>query len=95
MAIASWLRQDVSKKDIAPSLMELLNLILHKTNFTINGEHYLQEGGTSMETPCAPSFALKNYPFKPSYNFRYIDDICFLWTHGEDKLHQCLEYMNG
>lgn len=51
LAIASWLLQDVSKKDIAQSILELLNLILHNTNFTINGE--LQVGGHSMETPCA------------------------------------------
>lgn len=39
------------KKDIAVPLLELLRLILHNTNFQVNGENFLQIGGTSMGTP--------------------------------------------
>ena len=97
MAVAKWLLNDLLKKDIAKPLLEFLRLILHNTNFTVNDEHYLQIGGTSMETPCFLSFtnlfldkfetnALSNAPFKPSHYFRFIDDIWFVWTQGEDKL---------
>ena len=59
-----------------------------------------------MDTTCAPSFAnlfldkfetkaLKNSTYKPAHYFRYIDDIWFVRTHGEEKLLQFLEYMNS
>ena len=57
LAVADWFRQDHSMDHIAGPLLELLRLILHNTNFCVNDEHYLQVGGTSMGTPCAPSFA--------------------------------------
>ena len=32
---------------------------------------------------------------KPSVWLRYIDDIFFVWAHGEESLQQFLEYLNG
>jgi hypothetical protein len=91
---------------IGPHLLKLLKLILTKTNFNFNGEHYLQVGGTSMGTNVAPSYAilfmdrleckaLDNYRLKPLYYGRYIDDKFICWQHGLDELHQFVAYMNS
>ena len=104
--IKKWLEKDNVNKDLPKSLIELLDLVLHNTNFEFNGENFLQVGGTSMGTPCAPSFAnlflddfetkaLKNYPKKIEHYFRFIDDIWLLWTHGEEELHKFLKYINS
>ena len=39
------------------SIIQLLNLVLSLNNFTFNGDHYLQVGGTAMGTKVAPSYA--------------------------------------
>ena len=84
----------------------MLRLILTLNNFIFNGVHWLQSQGTSMGTCTAPSYAnifmgklestmLSDYPYKPLVWFRYIDDIFFIWTHGNDKLHDFIEYVNN
>ena len=37
---------------------------------------------------------LKTQTYKPLVWFRYIDDIFFIWTHGQDKLQQFLVDLN-
>ena len=39
------------------SLIQLLEFVLAKNKFKFNGQHYLQVGGTSMDTKDAPSYA--------------------------------------
>ena len=106
ISVSKWLLNDPTKKDIARPLLHLLRQVLHNTNFVFNGEHFLQVGGTSMGTPCAPSVAnifldkeetkfIKAAKYKPSNYYRFIDDIWFIWTHGETKLHEFLQYMNS
>jgi hypothetical protein len=106
VAMADHLRRDPEVDRIGPHLLKLLKLILTKTNFNFNGEHYLQAGGTSMGTNVAPSYAilfmdrleckaLDNYRLKPLYYGRYIDDIFICWQHGLDELHQFITYMNS
>ena len=56
LAVSQWLKNYELKKEICNPLLELLKLILHNTNFSMNDENYLQIGGTSMGTPCTPSF---------------------------------------
>ena len=38
---------------------------------------------------------LKTQTSRPLVWFRYIDDIFFLWTHGEEKLKQFLGNLNN
>ena len=68
------------------SLCTLLRLVLLSNNFTFDGEHYLQIGGTVMGTRVAQSLAnifmgeletkmLETALFKPFLYLRYIDDI--------------------
>ena len=83
----------------------LLREVLTKNNFTFNGNHYLQVGGTAMGTKLAPSYAnifmgdlekklLEGYRLEPIMWLRFIDDIFALWTHGLDELYLFLDYMN-
>jgi hypothetical protein len=36
--------------------VEMLTLVLKNSNFTFDGNHYLQINGTAMETKMAPSY---------------------------------------
>ena len=75
-------------------------------NFTFNGDHFLQTGGTAMGTAVAPNYAnlfmdrfetkaLSNWPLKPLIRLRFIGDIFMIWTHGEDKLNEFIQYLNS
>ena len=95
--------------DINPkneTLIELLGMVLKSNNFQFNGDNYLQMSGTAMGTRVAPSYAnlfmttlenkfLENHDNKPRVWLRYIDDIFFIWDHGEDALTEWLEYLNS
>ena len=37
---------------------------------------------------------LESAPLKPRICWRYIDDIFFIWEHGEDSLNLFLEHLN-
>jgi hypothetical protein len=106
VAIADYLRRDPAVDRIGPHLLKLLRLILTRTNFNFNGEHYLQVSGTSMGTNVAPSYAilfmdkleckaLDQYHLKPIFYGRYIDDIFICWQHGLEELTNFLNYMNS
>ena len=106
LAVAAKLRRDPSKAPIANFILDLLKLVLHSMNFTFNGDHYLQTGGTAIETSLAPNYAnlfrdrfetkaLDGYPLKPLTRKRFIDDIFMIWTHGEDSLNKFIEYLNA
>ena len=106
LAVAEKLRQDPSKAPITKFILDLLKLVLHSMNFTFNGDHYLQTGGTAMGTSLAPNYAnlfmdrfetkaLAGYHLKPLVWKRFIDDIILVWTHGEDSLIKFIEYLNS
>ena len=88
------------------SIIDLLKLVLEKNNFQFNGQNFLQIDGTAMGTRLAPAYAnlfmqnlenelLKNIQLKPTIWLRYIDDIFFIWEHGELELQKWYEYLNG
>ena len=94
-----------SKNPKNSSLIKLLETVLHCNNFQFNGTQYLQIGGTAMGTKVAPLYAnlfmrkheetlLANYPLKPKKWLRYIDDIFFIWEHGEQELQKWASYLN-
>jgi hypothetical protein len=80
--------------------------VLKNNYFIFNGKYYLQIGGTAMGTKVAPSYAcsflgvleedlLKDYPFPPDRYWRYIDDIYFEYSHGEEELLKMVNYLNS
>ena len=106
LAVAAHLRQDRTKDPITPFLLELLELVRHSMNFEFNDDHYLQVGGTAMDTAVAPNYAnlfmdrfetkaLKNWSKKSLPWLRFIDDIFMIWTHGREELDKFINYLNS
>lgn len=88
------------------SILEILGLVLERNNFSFNGEHFLQVGGTAMGTRVAPTYAnlymdwfetkhIYTYPLQPTMFGRYIDDIFLLWDHGRESLDAFLTHINS
>ena len=57
LAVAEQLRRGPTKNPIAKFILDLLTLVLHNMSFEVNGEHFLQIGGTAMGTALAPNYA--------------------------------------
>lgn len=81
-------------------------MILTMNNFKFNDEHFIQKYGTAMGTKMAPAFAnlfmgdfeskaLDGFPDKTFLCWSYIDDIFTIWTLGEDKLGEFINYLNS
>jgi hypothetical protein len=98
-------RRGPGLKPTNKSLVELLKLVLGRNNFTFNGSHFLQGKGTAIGTMLAPGFAnhygakfesLFVYLFEkqPLIWLRFIDDIFIIWPHGEDSLHEFVDFQN-
>ena len=93
------------ERPLNSSLVDLLEMVLTKNNFQFNGTQYLQIGGTAMGTRVAPTYAnlfmsnleeklISEHELKPKLWLRYIDDILFIWEHGEDELNKWLNHLN-
>ena len=94
--------QQRKNKRIPSLLLKNLILIVLKSNvFRFGNCIYQQIKGTAMGTPMAPNYAnlfmdkfertlIDDYRKKtgltPLVWYRYIDDIFFIWTHGNDTL---------
>ena len=87
-------------------IVAFTELVLKNNNFEFNDQHYLQKLGTAIGTRMAPSYAnifmdnlerrlIRNAEFKPHTWWRFIDDIFIIWTHGEEKLKEFLDYLNN
>ena len=85
---------------------ELMKLVLKNNFFEFNGEFFQQVRGTAIGTKCAPSYAilflaaleqrlLDHHVEKPLLWWRYIDDIFLIWTHGEEKLLEFINFLNS
>ena len=88
------------------TLLELADLVLKNNFFEFDGKTYRQKQGTAMGTKFAPSyaiifmaefeeFALSNLEYAPCIWWRYIDDVFFVWEHGEEKLEEFMLYLNS
>ena len=97
------LRQE---KDVNNSaLVELAEVVLKNNIFTFMEKTLKQTRGTAIGTKFAPSYSklfmaeleeeiLSEIELKPYLWWRCIDDIFFLWEHGEEKLKKFIEYLN-
>ena len=88
------------------NICRLLWLVLTKNNFDFNGKHYLQIGGTAMGTRLAPTYAnlfmadfedkyVYNHPKQPLVWVRFIDDIFYIWQHGQKELDIFIKHLNS
>ena len=85
----------------------LFLFILENNYFEFLGELFLQKIGTAMGTKVAPPYAsLFLGRFEEQYIFelfpgiitvflRFLDDIFFIWEHGEQKLREFFEHLNS
>ena len=87
------------------SVCRLLWSVLSKNNFQFNDKHYLQVNGTAMGTRVAPTYAnlfmadfeerfVYTHPKKPIMWTRFIDDIFFIWPHGQEELDLFIQHLN-
>ena len=78
-------------------LIKMAEFVLKNNYFQFSDKVYQQISGTAIGTKFAPPYAcifmdqveskfLQTQKFQPLVWFRYIDDIFFIWTHGERSL---------
>ena len=92
------LRKRLSERDSlkvpTEDIVRMADFVLKDNFFEFNGEVKRQKSGTAVGTKFAPSYAcifmdkvetefLKIQELQPFLWLRYIDDIFFIWTHGE------------
>ena len=104
-AIRSALNSREDKQVSTESLLELAKVVLENNVFEHNSKFYRQLQGTAIGTKMAPNYAilfmaeleekiLNSFSLKPMVWWRYIDDIFFLWQHGEENLNLFLDHLN-
>ena len=87
-------------------LVKMAEFILKNNYFQFSDEMYQHIPGTSTGTMFAPPYACtfmdqvqskfrQTQKFQPLVWFRYIDDIYFIWTHGENNLKNCMMEFNS
>ena len=83
----------------------MAKFVLKNNYFEFNGKVKQQILGTAIGTKFAPPYAcifmdeveksfLDTQELKPLVWFRYIDDVYFIWNHGQEKLDSFLEEFN-
>jgi len=99
-------RSTVNSSVPADDLVDLARLVLTSNNLSFNGKHYLQIRGTAIGTKMAPSYAnvfmggletklFEQASVKPVFWRRFIDDVFFIWTDGEESLKEFMALMNS
>ena len=104
------LEQRKNKKISSESIKSLILLVLKCTAFKFGTKIYNQIKGTCMGTPMAPNYAnlfmdqfenaaieeyANNTGLRPKVWYRYIDDIFFIWTDGEESLHNFIDFIQN
>ena len=88
------------------TLVGLASLVLESNYFEFNDRFYRQKLGTAIGTKFAPAYAnlfmtgleerlLKESVDTPIVWMRFIDDVFFIWTHGEEKLETFINFLNS
>ena len=87
---------------------KLIQLILKSNCFSFLKKFYHQCTGTAMGTPMAPGYAnlfmgkvereiLQEFEqltgLRPTTWLRFLDDVFFLWPHGEEKLREFMQFI--
>ena len=102
-ALSVKLEERVDKSIATEDLLQMAKFVLKNNFFEFNSKIKQQVSGTAIGMKFAPPYAgifmdkfetefLAMQLFKPRVWLRYIDDIFFMWTHVEEKLH---DFFNG
>ena len=105
-ALKSVLDDRKDKSVSTETLLELTECVLKNNIFEHNSQVFRQLQGTAIGTKMAPSYAilfmskleqklLETSTLKPTVWWRYIDDIFFLWDHGEESLKDFIQHLNS
>ena len=104
-----FLREVLDKKGqhIIPTieLIRMADFVLKNNYFEFNWQIKQQISGIAIGTKFAPPYAclfidkietafLETQELQPLVWFRYMDDIFFIWTHGEQELQTFLRSLN-
>ena len=97
--LRDFLDSGVDKQVTADTLIELAELVLKNNIFEFADKTYKHIRGTAISTKFAPLYAvlfmaaleetiLSKVKKKPSVWWRYIDNMLFIWEHGEEPLKE-------
>ena len=84
----------------------MTQFVLKNNLFEFNNDFFQQVSGTAIGTKFAPPYAsifmgqietkfLRTQSHQPMVWFRYIVNIFFIWTHGEEKLEEFMAHFNA
>ena len=104
--LKDFLDSRVDKQVTTDILIELAELVLKNNIFEFFDKTYKQIRGTAIGTKFAPPYAvlfiaaleekiLSKVKKKPSVWWRYIDDMFFIWEHGEESLKEFINEINS
>ena len=93
------------KKVSTSTLVELAEVVLKNNIFTFGKKTLKQIRGTAIGTKFAPLYSilfmaeleeeiLREVELKPYLWWRFIEDIFFIWEHGEEKLKEFIDVLN-
>ena len=105
-ALNEAIEKRVNKKIPRENLVKMAEFVLNNNTFEFNSKVYQQKSGKAIGTKFAPPYAciymdeveqkfLETQSKKPLIWLRYIDDIFFIWTHGEQELEIFLMDLNN
>ena len=104
--LKDFLDSRVDKQVTRDTLIELAELVLKNNIFEFSDKTYKQIRGAAIGTKFAPPYAvifmaaleekiLSKVKKKASVWWIYIDDIFFIWEHGEESLKEFINEING
>ena len=104
-ALSAKLEEREDKSIATEDLLQMARFVLRNNFFEFDSKIKQQISGTAIGRNFAPPNAcifmdkfetdfLTTQNLKPWVWLRYIDDIFFVWTHGEEKLHDFLSCLN-
>ena len=87
-------------------LVKIAQFVLKNNFFEFNNDVFQKISGTAIGTKFSPPYAcifmdqietkfLRTQSYQAMIWFRYIDDIFFIWTHGEKKLEKFMADFNA
>ena len=104
-ALYTKLEEQEDKRIATEDILQMAKFVLKNNFFEFNSKIKHEISGTAIGTKFAPPYAcifmdkletdfLDKENLKPWVWLRYIDDIFFVWTHGEELLHDLLKRLN-
>ena len=104
-SLRRYLETRDNKQISSDTLTELAEVVLKNNIFEFDEKTFKQKRGTAIGTKFAPPYAilfmanleekiLEGFEKKPMIWWRYIDDIFFIWEHGEESLKVFIEQVN-